>query len=132
MNLSAWFFPRIISVFAIISLAAGVVSAKPPKEPEITTLAVEGTFDEGPTLRFRPKFEYPPVLADKKVEGEAEVVFRVEEGGHVTEARVTSAPHPYAGSCAMSTVSRMVFTPAMRDGKPVGFEARIRVRYSLK
>jgi TonB family protein len=114
-------------VFAVFPI--NKMWAKPPKEPELSELKVDGKFDENPKLIFRPVIECPPSVVEKKISGEVEVDFHVAAEGCVDAAKVKAAPDPYAGSCVMSALARMVFSPAKREGKPVDFVVHARVKF---
>jgi TonB family protein len=114
-------------------LATPPASAKETNEPVMSGISFDASkLDAPPHPRFRPVTIYPPFLVEEKVTGEAKVAFHVTPTGFVDEVKVLSATHDAFGGCAMSTVARMVFKPATKDGKPVDFIANVSFKFELK
>lgn len=129
MKLPLRLWPVLLATCLALAASSLDGASGPPHGPDISALTIDGKFDQNPKLKFRPMIECPPVLVEKKVSGEVQVEFHVVADGFVDSVKVQAAPDPYAGSCVMSAVSRMVFAPAQKDGKPVDFVGHVRVKF---
>jgi protein TonB len=61
---------------------------------------------------------YPKAAFERKVEGEVVVGLLISEEGRVVHAEVQKSV-PGLDAAALSCVRQWVFTPALRDGRPV-------------
>jgi TonB family protein len=75
--------------------------------------------------------QYPPALWDQKVEGETEVLVRVDESGDVDSAFVVqTSGYPDFDSAAVTGARKLRFTPGKRGDKRVAMWVRIPVRFA--
>ena len=96
-----------------------------PREPQPSNFEFYGSFDTEPRLRFHPRTVFPPFLVNQGVHGRATVSFLITAQGYVSQTKVDSATHEAFGASALSTVGRMVFHPATKEGAPVPVAARV-------
>jgi protein TonB len=73
---------------------------------------------------------YPPDAFAKKIEGVVEVEMLIDVDGRVVRARVTRSI-PQLDAAAVAAVSRWLFTPAMKNGRPVPSLAKAPVRFTI-
>lgn len=94
--------------------------------------AVEAPITEQPKLMPYPTpIRYPRNLWDENVEGETEVLVRVNEVGDVVHASVAqSSGHEEFDTAAVNGARRLRFTPAKRGDTPVATHVRIPVRFA--
>lgn len=125
-------FTPFVLLPALVALAlAGCAStaektpARIPLEPQPADFEFYADFDAAPRLRFHPRTVFPPFLVNQGVHGRATVSFLITAQGYVSQTRVDSASHEAFGASALSTVGRMVFHPATKDGRPVPVAARV-------
>jgi protein TonB len=87
---------------------------------------------EEPKLMPEPTpVRYPRALWDQKVEGETEVLVRVNEVGDVVDASVAqTSGYPAFDSAAVAGARMLRFTPGKRGDKPVAMHVRIPVRFA--
>src|SRR5262245_22544987 len=72
-----------------------------------------------PVLRSQEEAVYPEDALRNRVEGNVGLELTVDEEGHVTEARVTSAAGRGFDEAALAAVRRFVFEPARQGGKAI-------------
>lgn len=74
---------------------------------------------------------YPVALWDKKVEGETEVLIRVNELGDVDSALVAqSSGYPEFDSAAVSGARKLRFTPGRRGERRAAMWTRLPIRFA--
>lgn len=99
--------------------------ARIPREPQPSNFEFHANYDVAPRLRMHPRTVFPPFLVNQGVQGRATVTFLITVQGNVSQTMVDSATHEAFGASALSTVGRMVFFPATKDGHPVPVAARV-------
>jgi len=75
-------------------------------------------FDRAPRLLRMVEPVYPPEAFAKKVEGVVSVEILVDADGRVARMRITQSV-PLLDAAALAAVRQWVFSPAMKDGRPV-------------
>jgi TonB family protein len=98
--------------------------------------------DEGPDAAAlplpRPKKEsavmpaYPPALRDAGVVGGAVLELKVDDTGKLTHVTTLRASHPEFEAAAKEAMSKWVFAPALKEGKPVESRARIAIVFETE
>ena len=98
--------------------------------------------DEGPDAAAlplpRPKKEtavmpaYPTALRDAGVVGGAVLELKVDETGKLTHVTTLRASHPEFEAAAKEAISKWVFAPALKEGKPVESRARIAIVFETE
>jgi protein TonB len=86
-------------------------------------------------VKPRPKSIAQPAYTssarEASVEGKVRVEVSVDEGGHVTGARLLAGLGYGLDEAALEAAKRAVFEPATRCGKPVSATFSIAMRFSL-
>ena len=84
-----------------------------------------------PTIRYKPNPAYSAEGLERKIQGDVvlEVIFLAS--GQIKVTRVVSGLDFGMDDEAIHAAQRIRFTPAMLDGKPVDFSARIRIEFRL-
>src|SRR6516164_2114782 len=84
-----------------------------------------------PTIRYKPNPAYSAEGLERKIQGAVvlEVIFLAS--GQIKVTRVVSGLDFGMDDEAIHAAQRIRFTPAMLDGKPVDFPARIRIEFRL-
>jgi len=84
-----------------------------------------------PTIRYKPNPAYSAEGRERKIQGDVvlEVIFLAS--GQIKVTRVVSGLDFGMDDEAIHAAQRIRFTPAMLDGKPVDFSARIRIEFRL-
>jgi TonB family protein len=90
-----------------------------------------GGVTSGVAILYKPNPAYSPEGRAHKMQGDVvlEVVFLAS--GRMQVTRVVSGLGFGLDEQAMEAAKRIRFTPAMRDGKPVDFPARVRIEFRL-
>jgi TonB family protein len=93
--------------------------------------AAEGAVTASVAILYKPNPAYSPEGRAHKMQGDVvlEVVFLAS--GRMLVTRVVSGLGFGLDEQAMEAAKRIRFTPAMRDGKPVDFPARVRIEFRL-
>ena len=93
--------------------------------------SAEGLSAEPPTILYKPNPAYSAEGRERKIQGDVvlEVIFLAS--GQIKVTRVVSGLGFGMDDEAIHAAQRIRFTPAMRDGKPVDFSARIRIEFRL-
>lgn len=118
------------------SPAAPSVPVAPPADGTLELSEVE----EQPQLLNRDAVaaqlsrNYPPLLRDAGVEGNATVRLRVRRDGGVDpeSIQIENATHPMFGEAASRVVERMRFSPAKIHGEPVPVWVTLPVGFQLQ
>lgn len=88
-----------------------------------------------PLVKPRPKSIAQPACTssarEANVEGKVRVEVSVDEGGHVTGARLLAGLGYGLDEAALEAARRASFEPATRCGKPVSATFSIAMRFSL-
>lgn len=135
MNL--FVFGKLLLAGLGLLLLAGCAS---PAEP-LTRFAREtlprnfeffATYDRPPSLLETPVTEYPPFMLAQGVRGSVTIDFLINAQGAVSRATVDRASHEAFGAAALSTVNRMQFAPAVREGRPVPVAARVSFTFDFE
>lgn len=74
---------------------------------------------------------HDPELIKAGVEGEVQLICRVDASGRVTEVRVVDSPHEELAAAAVTALRRWTFTPGTRNGEPGDFQVSIPFRFIL-
>src|SRR4051812_24154419 len=122
---------RLLFIITTIGGFTMASNAAEPKEPLLVGLQFDGKFEKDPKLTFHPHTVYPPFLIEKKVSGDAKIMFHLTAQGFVDHVKVISSAHEALGASALATVSRMVFEAPKVDGKPIDSNAQITVKFVL-
>jgi TonB family protein len=75
--------------------------------------------------------QYPPMLREAGVRGQAQVRFRVTEEGTPTDLRTIQASHPAFGEAAVQALAAARFRPARIGGSAVAYTVTLPVRFEL-
>lgn len=76
---------------------------------------------------------YPEAAQRDDIEGTLKLKLRIDDLGRVQDAEVVEATPPgIFDEAALSAFRKARFQPAMKDGRPVRYEAYIRVEFELK
>jgi TonB family protein len=83
------------------------------------------------TILYKPNPTYSPEGRERRIQGDVvlEVIFLAS--GQIKVTRVVSGLGFGMDDEAIHAAQRIRFTPAMRDGKPADFSARIRIEFRL-
>src|SRR5436305_5563400 len=74
---------RLLLPIIAIGLFTVAANAAEPKEPLLVGLQFDGKFEKEPKLTFHPHTVYPPFLIEKKVSGDAKIMFHLTAQGFV-------------------------------------------------
>jgi TonB family protein len=85
-----------------------------------------------PRAISRPPPTYPENLYHAGVEGDADIVFDVDERGSATNVIVRSASRPEFGEAAAEAVLKWQFEPGQREGKPSRFRVTVPFNFRMK
>jgi len=93
--------------------------------------SAEALWAAPPTIRYKPNPAYSAEGRERKIQGDVvlEVIFLAS--GQIEVTRVVSGLGSGMDDEAIHAAQRIRFTPAMLDGKPVDFSARIRIEFRL-
>lgn len=111
----------------------GPLPAQPPvqtPEPNAPNLPPNG--DRPPTLLRKVEPEYPFELRAQKIQGTVTLAVTIGADGVPKDIRVTQSADPGLDAQALATASRWRFSPARRDGQPVGTPATIQMSFRLQ
>ncbi len=116
--------------------AAFVIAAAPvARAQEPTGGAPPAASDPGvvtpPSLRDHPAAPYPADALRDRVEGTVGLEITVDEGGHVTDARVTQPAGHGFDEAALAAVRTWTFEPAKRDGRPIASTIQLAFPFAL-
>jgi protein TonB len=76
---------------------------------------------------------YPEAAQRDNIEGTLKLKLRIDDLGRVQDAEVVEATPPgIFDEAALAAFRKARFQPAMKDGRPVRYEAYIRVEFELK
>lgn len=96
--------PRKLLLPALAALLLAACAAKPSYQPPVLVQSVRAP--------------YPSRLEEEGISGHARVQMRIDTEGKVRAVRVLSATHPLFARSAERAASRLLFTPAKRNGQP--------------
>jgi protein TonB len=122
-------------------VAARPVQATEIVEPgEAAVNAVGARVDQGATvdrlpstLPVNPEPPYPEELRRQRIGGQVLLWLAIEADGTVAEIRVDkSSGYPALDDSAVKTVRLWRFEPARRGGRPVRFEVRLPITFSIR
>jgi TonB family protein len=74
---------------------------------------------------------YPTELRISGLQGEAEIVFTVDENGRTEDVHAQSSTHPLFAAAGEAAVKRWRFAPTWEKGKPVAREVSQRLHFTL-
>ena len=83
-----------------------------------------------PEVKVDPK--YPPTLIKEKVDGNVILYAIIRKDGTVDSIQLVHGIDPVLDKNSMEALSRWVFRPGARDGKPVDLEAVIQIPFHFK
>jgi periplasmic protein TonB len=86
--------------------------------------------DHAPRLLRMVPPEYPPEAFTKKIEGVVSVEILVDAGGRVARTQITQSV-PLLDAAAVAAVRQWVFSPAIKDGRPVATLATAPVTFKI-
>ena len=84
-----------------------------------------------PTKTYDVKPVYPPVAADARVQGVVIIEIRIDEEGHVSDARILRSI-PLLDAAALEAVQQWEFTPTLMNGKRVPVIMTTTVNFTLQ
>jgi periplasmic protein TonB len=87
-------------------------------------------YDQAPRPIKITQPKYPPDAFVKKIEGTVEVEILIDSSGRVAKARVVRSI-PLLDSAALQTVYQWVFSPAIKNGRPVATIASAPVTFRI-
>ncbi|MBN1974651.1 MAG: energy transducer TonB [Sedimentisphaerales bacterium] len=97
-------------------------------EENINTIFSLADLDQKPQIISQPG----PILNQqlmRKTPGSVEIIFIVDENGHVTEPRVRNSSDAAFEKPAMAAVKRWVFEPGKKSGKAVRFRMLVPISF---
>jgi TonB family protein len=101
----------------------------------ICALCLTGTAMTGPQDMPEVKKQvaptYPTILKEAGIEGKVLLKVLIDEQGFVAKAETVKCEHPAFAEAAITAVKQWVFTPAMKDGKPIKAEVTIPFMFKL-
>ena len=74
---------------------------------------------------------YPQIARDAGIQGSVVVRILVDEQGRYVKHRVINNPHPILTKAVERELEKLVFSPAIRDGKPMRFWVNIPFNFKL-
>jgi TonB family protein len=102
------------------------------------TLASDGSGRSGealstalPTIRYEPNPTYSAEGRERKIQGDVVLEVTFLASGQIKVTRVVNGLGFGMDDEAIHAAQRIRFTPAMLDGKPIDFSARIRIEFRL-
>lgn len=87
--------------------------------------------DLQPVVKKRGTPKYPPEALAKGVEGKVWIKVLVDTAGRVTETEVISTENAVFNAAALDAAVQYVFSPAMKDNKPVAIWITIPFNFKL-
>lgn len=108
----------------------GVAHGLPGGAPGGTGTQVARDYDRPPRPIKLTRPRYPSAAFTKKIEGTVVVEILIDERGRVTSARVVQSV-PLLDEAARETVGEWIFSPAMKDGRPVPALAHAPVTFRI-
>ena len=84
-----------------------------------------------PKLLFKPKPEYTAEARQQKIEGTVYVKIHLTPDGTVQVIGISSGLGHGLDQAAMRAVQSMRFTPAMQDGRPIGWDGVVNINFQL-
>lgn len=87
-------------------------------------------YDRGPRLIRQTKPAYPTEAFVKKIEGEVLLEVVIDSRGRVSNVRVVHSI-PALNAAAIECVKQWVFSPAIKNGRPVATQASIPVTFKI-
>lgn len=87
-------------------------------------------YDREPRLIRQVKPQYPQEAFVKKIEGTVQLEILIDKSGRVAGARVIKSI-PLLDAAAVKTVRQWLFTPAIKDGRPVATRAYAPVTFRI-
>jgi len=106
-----------------------LVSATKVSPDDQRKLPPELRYDEPPRLKGVLDPVYPYALLHGRVEGHANVAFRVNELGKVCQLSVTESSRPEFGYAVAALVEASEFMPALKNGKPTNAVLRFEQKF---
>ena len=104
----------------------------PPPPPAFDGPALRvGKGIRPPTKTYDVKPVYPPVAADARVQGVVILEIRIDEEGHVSDARILRSI-PLLNAAALEAVQQWEFTPTLMNGKRVPVIMTTTVNFTLQ
>jgi len=77
--------------------------------------------------------EYPEAARLRGQEGSLKLMLKIDDLGRVREVEVVEATHPGVfDAAALQAFRAGRFHPALKDGRPVRYQATIRVEFKLE
>jgi len=102
-------------------------TAEAPKKKQ----QAEGPADNAPTIVAKPRPEYTAEGRSLKIEGDVVVDMVFLANGTVQINRVISGLGHGLDEAAVRSAQQIKFKPALRQGQPVDFPARVRIEFRL-
>jgi len=89
--------------------------------------------DKQPKIIGRIKPKYPPLARLQGQEGSLKVLLKIDDLGRVREVEVVeSQPKGVFDDAGMEAFRNARFQPAIKNGRPVAFQAYMRVEFKLE
>lgn len=124
----------LLAALAVALLSALPAAAQPDDEPayELSEVTVPPRPLNVAELQRELERLYPPVLRDAGVSGSAQVRFRVNTDGTVSSPEITSSTNRLFDEPTLAAVSRLRFSPAEVDGRPVPVWAELPINWQIE
>ncbi len=90
----------------------------------------------GPGMR-PPKFvsapspSYPEAARKAKLNGTVVLALAIDDKGHVDDVKIVSSSNPLFEQNAIDTAKQWVFSPALKNGKPVAVQENVEMGFRL-
>ena len=112
-------------------VSTGFANAADTTEAPKKKQQASGPADNAPTILEKPKPEYTAEGRSMKIEGDVVVDMVFLANGSVQINRVISGLGHGLDEAAVRSAQQIKFKPALRQGQPVDFPARVRIEFRL-
>ncbi|HEY7769043.1 TonB family protein [Longimicrobium sp.] len=125
---------HLLPVLALALLSALPAAAQPDDQAayELSAVTVPPRPLNVAELQTELERLYPPALRDAGVTGSVQVRFRVNTDGSVSSLEITSSTNRLFDAASLAAVSRLRFSPAEVDGRPVPVWAELPIEWQIE
>jgi TonB family protein len=119
-------------VFLALMMGIQVAIAQNDAEPDIDTFVfVEQEPKPLNMKEVQDQIGYPQAAVDSGLQGQVILRILVDESGRYLKHKVVKDVHPLLSEAVEEHVSKLVFSPAMREGKPTMFWVNIPFNFRM-
>ncbi|HSA55279.1 MAG TPA: TonB family protein [Gemmatimonadaceae bacterium] len=126
--------PRVPILVAIVSLGLGAAACGDPKQTWDRIRGAEEPVELPALLTTELPFQYPPALYVRQVPGDVTLRLFIDSLGLVVpESTQVAEPasHPGFDSAAVEGASRLVFRPARRGERRIGYTVLFPIKFRV-